>query len=103
MVALKNPDQPDVVGNPGVAVITLQDNSATPALSINHANIIEGNSATLTVTLGPVTGRTVTVNYSTADGVYDERQRLSTCFRNAHFQSRCDYSDNRGPVTRGYD
>ena len=67
MVALKNPDQPDVVGNPGVAVITLQDNSTTPALSINHANIIEGNSATLTVTLGPVTGRTVTVNYSTAD------------------------------------
>jgi len=67
MIALKNPDQPDVVGNPGVAVITLQDNSTTPALSINHANIIEGNSATLTVTLAPVTGRTVTVNYSTAD------------------------------------
>jgi len=67
MVALKNPDQPDVVGNPGVAVITLQDNSTTPALSINHANIIEGNSATLTVTLAPLTGRTVTVNYSTAD------------------------------------
>lgn len=67
MVVLKNPDQPDVVANPGVAVITLQDNSTTPALSINHANIIEGNSATLTVSLFPITGRTVTVNYSTVD------------------------------------
>ena len=66
-VALKNPDDPDVVGNPGSAVITLQDNSTTPALSINHANIIEGNAATLTVSLGPATGRTVTVNYSTSD------------------------------------
>jgi len=67
MVTLKNPDQPDVVGNPGVALILLQDNSTTPALSINRASMIEGNSATFTVSLGPATGRTVTVNYSTSD------------------------------------
>jgi len=66
-VTLKNPDQPDVVGNPGLASILIHDNSTTPALSINHVNIIEGNSATLTVSLGPATGRTVTVNYSTSD------------------------------------
>ena len=66
-VALKNTDDPDVVGNPGLAVITLQDNSTTPVLSIKNVNAIEGNAATFTVTLGPVTGRTVTVNYSTAE------------------------------------
>ena len=67
LVALKNPDQPDVVGNPGTTVITLQDNSTTPVLSINNISVIEGNSATLTVSLGPATGRTVTVNYSISD------------------------------------
>ena len=66
-VALKNPDQPDVVGTPPVAVITLQDNSTTPSLSINNVNMVEGNSASLTVTLAPATGRTVTVNYATVD------------------------------------
>lgn len=67
IVVLKNPDQPDVVGNPGIAVITLQDNSTMPALSINAVNVTEGNSATFTVSLAPLTGRTVTVNYSTSD------------------------------------
>src|SRR6185437_6637357 len=66
-VALKNPDQPDVVGTPPVAVITLQDNTTTPSLSINNVNMLEGNSAALTVTLAPATGRTVTVNYATVD------------------------------------
>ncbi len=67
MVALKNPDDPDTVGNPGTAVITLKDNSTTPALSINNVNATEGNSLTFTVSLGPPTGRTVTVSFSTSD------------------------------------
>lgn len=67
MVVLKNPNDPDVVGNPGTAIITLKDNSTTPALSINNANAIEGNSLTFTVSLDLPTGRTVTVNYSTSD------------------------------------
>lgn len=66
MVVLKNPDDPDVVGNPGTAVITLKDNSTTPALSINNRNMTEGTSATFTVSLDLATGRTVTVNYSTS-------------------------------------
>ena len=66
MVVLKNPDDPDTVGNPAIAVITLKDNSTVPGLSINNVNMTEGNSATFTVTLEPVTGRTVTVNYSTS-------------------------------------
>ena len=68
IVALKNPDDPDTVGNPGIAAITLKDNSTLPTLSINNVNTTEGSAATFTVTLGPPTGRTVTVNYSTAGG-----------------------------------
>lgn len=67
MVVLKNPDDPDTVGSPGTAVITLKDNSTVPALSINNVNAIEGNSLTFTVSLDLPTGRTVTVNYSTSD------------------------------------
>ena len=67
LVTLRNPDDPDVVGNPGVAVITLKDNSTTPALSINNRSVTEGNSATFTVSLNLATGRTVTVNYATVD------------------------------------
>ena len=67
MVVLKNTDDPDVVGSPGTAVITLKDNSTTPALSINNVNAIEGNSLTFTVSLDLPTGRTVTVNYSTSN------------------------------------
>ena len=66
-VVLRDLTNPDVVGNPGVAVITLKDNSTVPALSINNVNATEGNPATFTVTLGPPTGRTVTVNYSISD------------------------------------
>lgn len=68
-VALKNPNDPDTVGNPGIAVITLKDNSTVPGLSINNRSVTEGDSATFTVSLDLATGRTVTVNYSTADVV----------------------------------
>lgn len=65
-VALKNTTDPDVVGVPGFAVVNLKDNSTIPALSIDNVSTTEGNSLTFTVSLGPPTGRTVTVNYATA-------------------------------------
>ncbi len=67
MVTLRDLTNPDVVANPGVAVITLKDNSNTPILSITNSNATEGSAATFTVSLGPPTGRTVTVDYSTSD------------------------------------
>lgn len=50
---------------------TIVDDDATPALSIaaDSASVAEGvGNATYTVTLTPVSGRTVTVHYNTVDG-----------------------------------
>lgn len=66
-VTLRNPDDPDVVGVPGVAVINLKDNSTVPALSINNVNATEGSALTFTVSIDLPTGRTITVNYATVD------------------------------------
>ena len=54
----------------GVGTIT--DNDPLPSLSINDVSLTEGNSGTkaftFTVTLSPASGRTVTVNFVTANG-----------------------------------
>src|SRR5207247_2801254 len=52
---------------------TILDNDPLPSLSINNATVTEGNNngsnpASFTITLSAVSGRTVTVNYATADG-----------------------------------
>ena len=51
---------------------TITDNDAAPTLAINSISVTEGNTGTLnaafTVTLSPVSGQTVTVNYATANG-----------------------------------
>jgi hypothetical protein len=66
---LRNVTNPDALGNPNSAELTLQDKSNPPSLSVNDFSVIEGNSGTttaiVTVSLFPATGRTVTVNYST--------------------------------------
>lgn len=50
---------------------TITDNDPAPSLSINDVSTVEGDSgttnATFTVSLSAVSGRTVTVNYATAD------------------------------------
>ena len=51
---------------------TIIDNDATPSLTIDNVSVTEGNAgsvtAVFTVTLSAVSGRQVTVNYSTANG-----------------------------------
>ncbi len=51
---------------------TIVDNDPTPSLTINNVSVAEGNSGTtpavFTVTLSAPSGRTVTVNYATANG-----------------------------------
>src|SRR5207249_9063515 len=51
---------------------TILDDDPLPSLAINNVIVIEGNSGTtnanFTVTLSPASGKTVTVNYATADG-----------------------------------
>ena len=52
--------------------LTLTDNDAPPTLSIDDPSVVEGNSGTVTltftVTLSAVSGKTVTVDYATANG-----------------------------------
>src|SRR5207245_2020316 len=51
---------------------TILDDDPLPSLSINNVSVTEGNSGTtnanFTVTLSAASGRTVAVNYATADG-----------------------------------
>jgi large repetitive protein len=54
------------------AVGTIIDDDGQPALTVQDVAVSEGNSGTVnaifTVTLAPVSGQTVTVDYATADG-----------------------------------
>ncbi|MEA3207025.1 MAG: hypothetical protein QOE70_82 [Chthoniobacter sp.] len=48
---------------------TIADNDPAPSLTIDDVTVNEGaGTATFTVTLGPVSGQTVTVNYTTSSG-----------------------------------
>lgn len=55
------------------AVVTILNDDSAPALTINDAQITEGNSGTknltFSVTLSKASGQTVTVNYATANGI----------------------------------
>ena len=67
-VVLSAPTNATLSGT-GTGTGTITDNDATPSLSINNVTVTEGNvNAVLTVTLSAVSGRTVTVNYATANG-----------------------------------
>ena len=71
-VSLKNPSALDSLGAPMSMVITIQDQNTVPALLEFGANVTEGDVGTTTqmlleVRLSAVTGRTVSVDYATAD------------------------------------
>jgi Calx-beta domain len=66
-VALSSPANATLLDDLGLGTIT--DNDPEPSLSINDVAVVEGGgSATFTVTLSPISGRLVTVNYATAGG-----------------------------------
>ncbi len=71
-ISLKNPSALDSLGAPMRMVITIQDQSTVPALLEFGANVTEGDTGTTTqmlleVRLSAATGRTVSVDYATAD------------------------------------
>ena len=91
--AIDEPDETFTVrlNSPGEATLgtstatgTIRDDDNPPALSIGDTTVEEGNSAQFTVTLSPASGKTVTVNYATADG---------------SAQQPADYSFRSGPLT----
>lgn len=69
-VNLSNPV--NVTFDKAVGLGTITDDDPTSVLTIDDINFTEGTgpttNATFTVTLSPVSGRTVTANYTTADG-----------------------------------
>ena len=60
---------------------TINDNDIAPTLSISDATAFEGNPAQFTVTLTPASGKTVTVNYATADGTGSDRAEAGSDYR----------------------
>jgi hypothetical protein len=69
-ITLSNPVNATVAN--GTSTVTIVDDDPTPTLSINDVPTTEGTggstTASFTVTLSAASGRTVTVNYATANG-----------------------------------
>ncbi len=63
---LSNPVEATIVD--GTAIGTIIDDDPLPALSIFNVSISEGETATVQVSLSSVSGRDVSVDYSTSDG-----------------------------------
>ncbi len=72
-VALSNPGNATIADGSGTGTIT--DDDAAPTLSIDDVSVVEGNTgtttATFTVSLSAVSGKTVTVDWATAAGTAD--------------------------------
>ncbi len=70
VVNLTNPGNATIADNQGIGTIT--DNDPLPTLAFANVTVIEGDvgtvNATFTVTLSAASGKTVTVDYATADG-----------------------------------
>jgi hypothetical protein len=68
-IVLSNPGNATTTDGAGLGTIT--DDDAAPTLSVNDVTVVEGNvgttTATFTVTLSAASGRTVTVDWATAD------------------------------------
>ena len=72
----------------GVGTIT--DDDPQPSLSVNDVTVNEHEDATFTVTLSTASGRTVTVDYATADGTATWEQ---------HTLEQTDYGQASGTLT----
>lgn len=72
VVDLSNPQYGTIVDGHGVA--TIEDNDASPSLSIGDLSVAEGGTASFTVTLSAVSGRNVTVDWATGGGSADSPQ-----------------------------
>ena len=65
-VNLSAPSNATLVDSQGLGTIT--DDDPEPSLSVNDVTVNEANDAAFTVTLSTASGRTVAVDYATADG-----------------------------------
>ena len=70
-VTLSNPTGGATLGSPAVSQVSILDNDQPPNITIDDVTVAEGNTgsstAVFTVRLSATSGRTVTVNYASAD------------------------------------
>ncbi|HEV7394867.1 MAG TPA: Calx-beta domain-containing protein [Pyrinomonadaceae bacterium] len=71
-VVLRNGSSLEALGVPNLLVVTIEDRSTVPVISLSTPSIVEGNTgstteALLTFTLSAATGRLVTANYVTSN------------------------------------
>ncbi len=89
---------------------TITDDDATPSLSINDVTVTEGNTgtvnATFTISLSAASGRTVTVDYATANGTATSPADYQARSGVAHLHAwpddaAADRARQRRPARRG--
>jgi hypothetical protein len=71
-VVLRNGSSLEALGVPNLLVVTVEDRSTVPVISLSTPSIVEGNTgstteALFTFTLSAATGRLVTANYATSN------------------------------------
>ena len=72
----------------GTGTGTITDDDDPPTLSIEDTTVGEGNPAQFTVTLSPASGKTVTVDYVTADGSAEKPADYTFYVRQPHLLTR---------------
>ncbi len=87
-VRLDNAPNLDSLGNPTEQIITIQDQSTVPTLSMGNMTVNEGDGkVVLTISLSAATGRAVSVNFATSDTAGSQNCMIA----NGRASSRCDY------------
>ena len=85
---LTNPDNVSLADER--AVVTIVDNDEPPSVIISDTSITEGNNAVFTISLSEVSSKTISVDYSTADGLPRDGGMATAGF---------DYEAKSGTVT----
>lgn len=100
-VALSNPVNVTIADGSGQGTIT--DDDLEPSVSIDDVNVTEGDaagaSATFTLTLSAASGRSVTVDYTTADGTAVSGSDYTATFGSVTFPAGTSVQTVIVPVT----
>ncbi len=72
IIKLSNPTINAQLGEPGVAALSITDDDPPPTVTIDDVNVSEGDAGTsnanFSVSLSSPSGKTITLNFATADG-----------------------------------
>ena len=102
-VTLRNPTHATLAGGAATLAATgrIDDDDSPSRVAVADARLTEGGGALrFNVSLVPASGRTVTVDYATADGTCDGRVRLYDRDRYAHLSDSGHRADHIGAGSR---